>query len=121
MTPLRNWANSQSGSKAASHAIRLLKVLDFPKPSSSIYAPISVFVSTLCLWAYVSLRSPLQQTAGDMGPSALIMAEVYGNEKPTSAQIMKGGVRYLSGCKEWRIGGALALVLAKMMEQDRGA
>ena len=121
MRPLRNWANSQSGSKAASHAIRLLKVLDFPRPSSSIYAPISVFVSTLCLWAYVSLRSPLQQTAGDMGPSAMIMAEVYGNEKPTSAQIMKGGVRYLSGCKEWRIGGALALVLAKMMEQDRGA
>jgi hypothetical protein len=72
------------------------------------------------LWAYVSLRSQLLPAPGEQGPSAIIMAEVYGNEKPTSNQIMKAGVRYLSGCKEWRIGGALALVLAKMMEQGRG-
>lgn len=120
MSPLRTWANSHSGAVAASHAIRLLQVLDVPRPSASIYAPISVFVSTLCLWAHRALSSSAQQKYPEEGPSPAKLAEVYGMETPTSNQIMKVGVRYLSGCKEWRIGASLALVLAKMMEQSRG-
>lgn len=112
---LRHWATSPYSVRASTHALRLLKVFEFPQPNANFYAPVSVFVATLCLWVFVSLKPP----TANVGENELeTFKALYGDATPVvPSVILKMGVRYLSGCKEWRIGSALALVLAKMMDQ----
>lgn len=119
---LRQWAKSQLSYRAVSHAARLLVVLEFPKPCASIYAPISSFVAALCLWAFVSFGS-LEDAYTEVDDvesktDRTQIARLFGDEHPAPNNIIKVAVRYLSGCKEWRIGGALALVLAKMVDHE---
>ena len=108
--------------RAVFHAIRLLIVLDFPRPCASLYAPISSFVAALCLWAFVSFGSLQDAYSGEIDDEVKIdraeVAKLFGDELPSPHVIIKVAVRYLSGCKEWRIGGALALVLAKMVDHE---
>ena len=122
---LRQWAKSALSRRAVSHATRLLVILDFPNPCASIYAPISSFVAALCLWAFVSFGSLESAYIEESDVEARIdrteVAKLFGSEHPAPNVIIKIAVRYLSGCKEWRIGGALALVLAKMVDHKTTA
>jgi hypothetical protein len=113
---IRHWAKSELSIRAASHAVRLLKSIDFPTHTPSIYAPISVFVAVLTLWAYTSAADTVDQQTERLEPEDREqLHRLFPNASILPEGVMKSGVRYLGGCKEWRIGAALALVLAKMI------
>ncbi len=117
---LGEWVDDPMSLRSASHAIQLLKVLDFPNHTPSIYAPISVFVAVMTLWTFTSIKSPessyQDQLARLDSEDRESLLTLFNNPSNLPEAIMRYGVRYLGGCKEWRIGAALALVLAKMTE-----
>lgn len=115
LPPLRRWAVTAEASVAVRHAIAALKVLDFPHPTDNIYGPTSAFISILCLGAFVAFSE-------QQGEINIELCELMGTSMPlTATDVFKAGTAYLASCKEWRISTALALVLAKMTEQDLSA
>jgi hypothetical protein len=99
----------------------MLSVIGFPRPTHNRYSPTCAFVAFLCLWAFLRF-SETNPHKGDasLGFNPATLAELFGEEPVPSATVLRMGTRYLAACKEWRIGGALALVLVKMVEQGQG-
>lgn len=103
------------------HALAMLDILQ--PLERSIYYPLCGFVSILTIWAYLKYASagiPLndsQQKVKDLKKDPRL-ARILGLADPTPSAILASGAELLAKGKAWRIGAALALLLAKQMEEE---
>jgi hypothetical protein len=99
-------------------------MLDILQPlERSIYYPLCGFVSILTIWAYLKYASAerppneAQKEPVDLKRDPRL-ARILGLVEPTPSSILASGAELLAKGKAWRIGAALALLLAKQMEEE---
>lgn len=120
------------------HALAIVELLREDGMDKSIYYPLSGFVATLTVWAYLK-HHPATDHCEPVSPEAdatstlailsdprlstflrLNAGAGEGIQRPsvTAAAVLGRGAELLARGKAWRIGAALALVLAKKMEEE---
>lgn len=119
MPALRRWVASRESPIAVSHAIKVLVECGVPEPTDNRYAPPAVFVAILAIWVFIKFNGiDLHQ----FDPTELI--SVFGECMPTQPQgynVLRGGMKYLISCKEWKMSAAFALVLAKILDDEEAS
>lgn len=135
---LQGWAASAESRHAVEHALAILELLREDGMDKSIYHPLSGFVSTLTVWAYLKHRPATDSYAlvspeADAISSSAILSDPRlatflklnagagggsRRQSATAAAVLGRGAELLARGKAWRIGAALALVLAKKMEEE---
>ena len=113
MRDLRRWSASKDAQHATKHALELVGIL--PSLERSVYYPLCGFVAILTLWAYVKYATDSRERQIVQNDPRIPRLN---NAAASPAEILSGGAELLAKGKAWRIGAALALLLAKQSEEE---